>query len=845
MSSSHDQVVHRIRNYLGKDAIAGGPFALLGVQYESIESYILRARDRRLAQIDRHPHSRTPDADEVRMAVHAACSQLLDLQLREQLQSRWPEGVAQRSPPAWHSRRATRLPDSILHSARMTIAACGGWNPRARRRLVLLAKMYRVSAIDIIRSLGTPNGSTVTSHNQHPKPPRVRPLPLPESSAGVWVLVYGLLVGMVVLLGVQTFIRFSSSELPTAIESPQATVDTISSQESSLEDAPRHNQRTPRSIRHYSALLHEIEQGELLASTDPLSAAQLVADYMPPFFSQWMSFPHDDLEAFVAHLVAIDTMTQDNPQANRIFTSALSAGVSLEKPLQAAPSLSVRRFLSMPGEDRDSFANTMSLVLQQLASESRTDDPVWWDAWIQAVQSIHEEDMQKSSKLVLAAMSSRLRASSSSVSWSKTAGLLSNALTWRSGSPERVWMLGVLTDPSYDTWRVAALTEAIATHSSASGVGVAMILSKDASMSDRYALADEYRSVWIAGSETDLFLDRLSDELLAATSLTGPMLDVDAAQQRLQQLARLNAVCWMHWHGDDAQAQIVLYADPSNSQSSSSDSDLFAQGASDDRIALLLVNASKSDAEMNVLAQIQPGTSIGLNTAHALVRMTGSGSARESRDAAEQVIKAHADELAVLIALDRYLLTKRVSGRFRDLLRSILSLDTDNADDQWNRRAHDALLVAISTAASARQDSDSVVLVKELTASYAMRRITNVQSVQGLTRITADLLVEVGAAALGSGASIESIEDIMSMHRVRIERANNQAQRFAADQWSLVQLQSLYTQLTITGSSSQVEQVTLELQDRMRQAITVDDQNAQLERAQAQLWLIFFREGRL
>ena len=126
-----------------------------------------------------------------------------------------------------------------------------------------------------------------------------------------------------------------------------------------------------------------------------------------------------------------------------------------------------------------------------------------------------------------------------------------------------------------------------------------------------------------------------------------------------------------------------------------------------------------------------------------------------------------------------------------------------------------------------------------------MRRITNVQSVQGLTRITADLLVEVGAAALGSGASIESIEDIMSMHRVRIERANNQAQRFAADQWSLVQLQSLYTQLTITGSSSQVEQVTLELQDRMRQAITVDDQNAQLERAQAQLWLIFFREGRL
>ncbi|MBL4699268.1 MAG: hypothetical protein JKX70_10585, partial [Phycisphaerales bacterium] len=83
-----------IIEFLGDDAGTGGPFAILGLPHEIVsDDQIVRACLRRLNQIDHHRHRSTPDAQEVRLAVHAAGSQLLDSALREQLAMRWPPGT--------------------------------------------------------------------------------------------------------------------------------------------------------------------------------------------------------------------------------------------------------------------------------------------------------------------------------------------------------------------------------------------------------------------------------------------------------------------------------------------------------------------------------------------------------------------------------------------------------------------------------------------------------------------------------------------------------------------------------------------------------------------------------
>ena len=52
--------------FLGEDAGAGGPFALLGLGYEiGSDEQVIRASNRRLHQVDCHRLRSTPDADEI------------------------------------------------------------------------------------------------------------------------------------------------------------------------------------------------------------------------------------------------------------------------------------------------------------------------------------------------------------------------------------------------------------------------------------------------------------------------------------------------------------------------------------------------------------------------------------------------------------------------------------------------------------------------------------------------------------------------------------------------------------------------------------------------------------
>src|ERR1051326_5005477 len=97
-------VKHRPRpviRFLGQEEASGGPFALLGLSPQSCtDELVLSALDRQIERIDHHAECDTPEADEVRLALHAAAAQLLDPIVRRHLIARWTGKKAPAAAPA-------------------------------------------------------------------------------------------------------------------------------------------------------------------------------------------------------------------------------------------------------------------------------------------------------------------------------------------------------------------------------------------------------------------------------------------------------------------------------------------------------------------------------------------------------------------------------------------------------------------------------------------------------------------------------------------------------------------------------------------------------------------------
>ena len=92
-----------IARFLGEQEAGGGPFAVLGLNPAACtDALVLSALDRQIERIDHHPECDTPEADEVRLALHAAAAQLLDPVVRRHLVAKWTGQSAPAPPPPQH-----------------------------------------------------------------------------------------------------------------------------------------------------------------------------------------------------------------------------------------------------------------------------------------------------------------------------------------------------------------------------------------------------------------------------------------------------------------------------------------------------------------------------------------------------------------------------------------------------------------------------------------------------------------------------------------------------------------------------------------------------------------------
>lgn len=174
-----------IERFLGSVEAAGGPFALLALPVEPLDDdAILNALDRQIDRVNAHVERDTPEADEVRLALHAAAAQLLDPVVRRHLLQRWsatqpgssatPPRLAPSTPPSVIAAPAPR-PASMAQApvavtdyidaehdrairqlerdALLVLSSGRGFDARARARLLALAHAQGLTGQDVVAAL--------------------------------------------------------------------------------------------------------------------------------------------------------------------------------------------------------------------------------------------------------------------------------------------------------------------------------------------------------------------------------------------------------------------------------------------------------------------------------------------------------------------------------------------------------------------------------------------------------------------------------------------------------------------------------------------------------------------
>ncbi len=184
-AASADLRLKPLERFLGPAEASGGPFALLGVSpHACTDELVLSGLDRQVERINRHAECDTPEADEVRLALHAAAAQLLDPVVRRHLVSRWGGVAAAKATEARREPAPLAAPARKIDAQRLleadailTLGLFGGWNQRALRRLVSLAHRRGLSnrqVAETIRSLSRRRGRARPAAATAPRKPTTR-----------------------------------------------------------------------------------------------------------------------------------------------------------------------------------------------------------------------------------------------------------------------------------------------------------------------------------------------------------------------------------------------------------------------------------------------------------------------------------------------------------------------------------------------------------------------------------------------------------------------------------------------------------------------------------------------
>lgn len=361
-----------IAKFLGESRSSGSPFDLVGVPPGEGSGGagavdIIRALEARLGEIDASPESRTPAADEVRLALHAAAAQLLDPVSRGRLEVEWEgrsAGAWIRETPQTHPAAAGPSPIAarlaLEGDALLAIAMEGGWNARSLQRLMMFAHARGLTAEDVAaavlrlaqpnRSVGGGMNSGVRAESPRamgpgsltPKPEVAESLPRPRTFeltpeeierqtrarlrmvfaivGAASVVVFAVTLGVLAALGTPTDDEATAAK--TAEPSPVAAAPfkTTTRQPTGVTPPPPAVPASTVNDTAPDAVLRRMSEATERLKSDPSAAARDFAAAVSEAAAAWPAWSDDELAAL--QNAVVEHVYRSEPGAERLRAAA-------------------------------------------------------------------------------------------------------------------------------------------------------------------------------------------------------------------------------------------------------------------------------------------------------------------------------------------------------------------------------------------------------------------------------------------------------------------------------------------------------------------------------------------
>lgn len=705
-----DPHTNPIERFLGPGRGTGGPLELLGLTPAQLsEPAVLEARDARIRQLDAHPLAETPEADEVRLALHAAAVNLLDPRVRALLGV--PSDPAPTPPPARAPEPSRPQPAPRLvgnerafeRDALVTIGMHGGWGRAARQRLTLIAHVHGVSAASVSGVLARlthrrPTAPTARAKPGQPAPQQtlsqrlaMDPVPEAEPIDDIWRIAGAVAVALVlsaVILTTLVLVVVRSGPADKPQPEPIAATSSLSDPPPATHRATADpfvpEQRTE--LPTANVIAHEIASATAALTEGHPDAPDRFAAGARQLGATWPSLRPADVANANAQTLgyviaagpngarnveAIRALGVQAPEsreavASRVWASGVLASIAANPNVHPDAAGGARVAMGDLGlsAPADSFKTGAQGALRELLRTMPTSPDEPWTAWAQLLSALGLDRSGTGDDLTLRALSRLLR--DPDAPSDEVLGALVSRTTWREDAPARSWLLTQFNAADVSSPRLASLLSVIARTSSAAGVATDMIIDPGANPDARAAMRDRYARSWsienTAGTTDELTISVA--ELLSVTVAGSRSAESDPDRMRvLAQLARANAIAARLGSNDPVGAAEELQSGTTRIADMVAqdldDTNTLADAASDDGAWGADALTAEQTTEERLITVIEhraeSKTPVGPADAGVLVRLGFRGSSSRSsgssvREAAAMTLARHRDSPHVLLA---------------------------------------------------------------------------------------------------------------------------------------------------------------------------------------------------
>lgn len=609
-----------IQRFLGLARDTVSPFELLGIEPDSCdEPRVREALSRRLARVARHPETRSHDADEVRLALHAAAAQILDPSVRAALVAA-PELTTR--DIVIESETAPRAPDAFDTLAARTIARAGGWNTESQRSLAMLAHAHGIderALRDRLRRIASGGARQARAPGEHSgtrattaeRISAARPRRQARLSIGHVTLIGSATTLAVVVVGALLLREAARSASAPDRSNAPAAVDGRSSEPAPTDAAPplrSSSDPTGAVLATPEAIVRWLERASEERAEDPGQAAWRFERAVEALAERWPSMPVDARRRagglVRAAMHAADTGAASGLRALDAIARGLESFANDSAPRDASAVRAAvwsAAMLAALVSDPDTGAGLRNLIIERhrgaigsapadarsfeegvLASATgvasrliaaheagRAPSADAWSAWVECLDRVAESSDEAATRerLALFAAGALLR-SRASVAADPAANAALTALLsrvkWRSGTtgetpPAHSAVMAWFDEPAVRAADLAAATEWIAARSGAPGVSSSMTLGRTSIPESRVALRERYARAWGLDSATEARGFAALWARTARETLDAP--DRSSSIDTLARIvvaARLNAAAGLRWEGASTEAGSIL-----------------------------------------------------------------------------------------------------------------------------------------------------------------------------------------------------------------------------------------------------------------------------------------------